>query len=141
MMKLDDFKRLLDVRGSDLERWPANQGDQARALLACSEPARQLHRESRWLDQALWAQPLGLDEQKSVQRLRAALRKRLVILPDPAKFALGHLFFQWAQVGLLIAIAALAIAVGWSVSDAGHLQGGREDLGSVLMRDNLEDAP
>jgi hypothetical protein len=140
-MKLKKFERLLDLRGPDLRRWSDRDREAAQALLASSESAWRVYQQALQLDRALLAQPLGLDEEESVRRLRASIRARVAKLPSPERFRFEWLSTRWAQVGVFAAIAAVAISIGWSVSDAGENPGGREDFASLLMRDSLEDAP
>lgn len=140
-MTLQEFEHLLDLRGSNLGRWDGRERDAAQALLQGSEIARRLYQESCRLDEAIRSQTLRLDEQAILRRARVALRSRVAELPEPMRFTLGLPRIRWAQLGALACIAALAIALGWSVSDPADSRPGHEDMVSLLLRDNLEDPP
>lgn len=68
-MRLTRFQTLLDARGADIERWPAEDRAAATALLADSEAACEALAEARALDRALSA---SADEPAS-WLLRAAI--------------------------------------------------------------------
>lgn len=52
-MTVDAFEQLLDAFGGDARRWPADQRDAARALLAAEPDARRLHAEACALDKVM----------------------------------------------------------------------------------------
>jgi len=75
-MTLSEFRRLLEIWGSDPQRWPTGDRERAIALLGDSPEARQLNDEARKLDRALDALPLPIDVQASARWLKGAVLAR-----------------------------------------------------------------
>jgi hypothetical protein len=139
-MTLSEFQRLLDTWGSNPLRWPEGQRERAAALLRESPAARELRAEAQRLDRALDAQPMPI-EQSSIRAVRAALRSKLDGLPAQLGFWGAPLSFAWARAGAFAAVAALAIVLGWVISEPGEMQGASDDVASLLMRDTAGIAP
>jgi hypothetical protein len=78
-MDADRFGDLLDLRGSDLRSWPAEEREAAARLLAASARARARLEEARLLDAAL-ATPPG-------PPASADLRARVLAAPGPVAAA------------------------------------------------------
>lgn len=100
-LELAEFERLLDVHGSELERWPELERRRAHALLERSEPARAALGTARRLTAVLDALP--------TPEPSAALRARLMTLPAresqrrsfwPALPAFGPLL-AWGTAAML----------------------------------------
>jgi len=103
MMTLERFRALAASYGADLRRWPQDEVDQARELLAGSEQARGLLEEEGVLDAAIERAeraPAG-GEAAALGRLRSALAARIA---EPRGWRIGWLGF--------VASGAVAIAAG-----------------------------
>jgi hypothetical protein len=140
-MTLSEFQRLLNTWGSDLRRWPEGQREQAAALLRDSATARELSAEEQQLDRALDAQPLPIEKEQSARALRRVLRSKLDRLPEQEGFWGATFSFGWVRAGALAAVAVLAIALGWVISEPGDVQGSPDDVASLLMRDTAGIGP
>jgi len=133
-MTNSEFRRLLEIWGSNPQRWPTGDRERAIALLVGSPEARKLIEEARQLDRALDGLPLRIDPEQSARRLRGVILARTARLPG--KLALGDwLRLHWARAGAFVAVAAVAILLGWVISEPGDSQSSPDDVASLLMRD------
>lgn len=134
-MTLSEFQRLLNIWGSNLQRWPEGERERAAALLRESAAARELSAEEQQLDRALDAQPLPLQEESSARAVRQMLRSKLDRFPKQVGFWGATFSIGWARAGAFAVVAVLAIALGWVISEPGDVQGSADDVASLLMRD------
>ena len=133
-MTLSEFRRLLEIWGSDPQRWPTGDRERAIALLGDSPEARQLNDEARKLDRALDALPLPIDVQASARWLKGAVLARAARLPEKTGLR-DWLGLYWARTGAFVAVAAVAILLGWVISEPGDPHSSSDDVASLLMRD------
>ena len=133
-MTLSEFRRLIEIWGSDPQRWPAGDGERAIALLGDSLEARRLKDEATGLDRALDALPLPIDLERSARRLKGAILARAAQLPERPG-PRDWLRLYWARAGAFVAVAAVAILLGWVISEPGDSLSGPDDVASLLMRD------
>ena len=140
-MTLSEFQRLLNTWGSDLQRWPEGERERAAALLRDSAAARELSAEEQQLDRALDAQPLAIEQEPSARALRRVLRSKLDRLPEQLGFLGATFSFGWVRAAAFAAVAVLAIALGWVISEPGDVQGSADDVASLLMPDTAGIGP
>lgn len=76
IMTIDEFRTLLDRRGGNPARWPADEEQAAKALLATSDEAQTLLRSAVTLDAVL--------DSVRAAPVSDALRERVLTLPLPA---------------------------------------------------------
>jgi hypothetical protein len=106
-MELARFRRLLDIRGADIQSWPAAERRAARDLLEASTDAVRAHDEAAQLDRLFRSARSAVSE-ASVQRVLGA-----VASPPRRKEAIEPRWERpWTSTALLAGMAALGAAVG-----------------------------
>jgi hypothetical protein len=112
MITFDRLKTLLDAYGADPGRWPDEQREAARQLLAGSAEARAYVQQAAVLDTLLDAAPLtvspGLDP--------AALAARIMRMPARVTAAATswRFSFGWPNFATLAAAAVFGLVIGWT---------------------------
>jgi len=125
MMKLDDFRHMLDVYGADLSHWPAMAQADAVRLIDADAVARRALDETRRID-ALVAQATRRDDSVAGDAASRALQS-LFAKPLPHQHGrrshwptlLLNFDFApaWPRLAALACCAALGFAVGLSGLD------------------------
>jgi len=126
MMTFTRFSRLVEAYGSDFQRWPEREREDARALLVVSPQAERLLKEARIVDAGIEGalateRPGPNEESASLARLRTGVAQRLKTAGEvpgrPNGFLLGlrnglggqtTIFPRWA----IASGAGAAIVVG-----------------------------
>jgi hypothetical protein len=131
-MTLKRFKQLLDAYGADLARWPVDERQAARMLLAADPRARQARAETAELDAFL---DRYAPEPVSAARVAAALRS----LPPAAndwRAALAELWWEMRalpRVPTMVAVILAGFLVGFSSLDLMRAPNGQADLSALLF--------
>ncbi|HVI28386.1 hypothetical protein [Hansschlegelia sp.] len=90
---LRDFERRLDALGGDLDRWPASAAAEARALMARSPAAREMHqaavRLAELLSAAAYAEVSNGLAFRIVGEVAARRSERFSWLASPGRFSLA----------------------------------------------------
>ena len=137
-MTLKRFKHLLDAYGADVARWPADERQAARALLAADARAKTAHEATAALDALL---DRCAPEPVSAARVAAALRT----LPPQAgdwRAALADLWWELRAVPRVPAIVAVILAgflVGFTSLDLTRAAGGHADVSALLFEPSPSD--
>jgi hypothetical protein len=106
-MDLARFRRLLDIRGADLQSWPAAERRAAQALLAASGDAVRARDEAAQLDRLFQSARSAVSE-ASVQRVLGAV----ATLPRREAAAEPRCERLWTSTALLAGMAVLGIVFG-----------------------------
>ncbi len=119
-MRSGRFRKLLDIHGADLGRWPAAERDSAQALLTISAEARSWQAEARSLDGLLdaWPAPAVSDRDPAV------VAAQIVDVPQRTEVPVHEagewrFAFGWTKLTGLAAAAVVGFVVGWSGVGAG----------------------
>jgi hypothetical protein len=106
-MEIARFRRLLDIRGADIQSWPAAERRAAQDLLAASTEAVRARDEAAQLDRLFRSARTAVSE-ASTQRVLGALAN-----PPPRKQAVEPRWARpWTSTVLLAGMAALGAVVG-----------------------------
>ncbi len=133
----------LDRRGSDLERWPDAERDQARSLMGTTPRAGELVARARSVDALLSSLP-AVDASASLRRRVAEIPLRrvhagpLVSLRSLWPFASVSRAFALAAV--LLSLGA-ALGLGVATSSAAADDVGWDDFGGLMLADALQTDP
>jgi hypothetical protein len=139
MITLDRLKVLLDAYGADPARWPDEQREAARELLARSDEARVYVRQAAVLDTLLDTAPLtapaGLDA--------AALAARIMRLPArvTAAATAWRFSFGWPNFATLAAAAAIGLVIGWTDIQMSQSYAADGDVLELLSPVNVAENP
>jgi hypothetical protein len=106
-MDLARFRRLLDIRGADLQSWPAAERQAAQALLAESGDAVRARDDAAQLDRLFQSARSAVSE-ASVQRVLGAV----ATLPRREAAAKPRCERLWTSTALFAGMAVLGIVVG-----------------------------
>ncbi|RXF75687.1 hypothetical protein EK403_00550 [Hansschlegelia zhihuaiae] len=126
---MEQFSERLDAWGPELSRWPADEAEQARALIARSPDARARHADARRLSE-LVAQAAQADAPNGfafrvVAEVQSRRADRLFwLMGSPERF-------RWASAGLCVVALALGVALG-AVSQPAQADSGDIDLGAMF---------
>ena len=136
MMRRGNFHRLLDVRGAELGRWPADDRRAAERLLAADAKARAARDEARRLEALLDRYVPPID-----QPAAARILNRLAVLPAqrrPAAWRRWSLPWDaftpaWPSLATFATLAALGILVGLGNVDASLRDTGEFDISNLVL--------
>jgi len=127
---MERFRDLIDIHGSDIDRWPVEDRETARHLLATEPAARAVKAEAEWLESMLARirEPVPADA-------AARILNSLASLPPQKRWrfaGLEGLFPMLPQLATLVAIACLGVLIGVSDIDA-VLDGSRTDVSTLAL--------
>jgi hypothetical protein len=129
-MPLARFRALLDAYGASPDRWPAEERDAARALLARSPQAQRWRDASAQLDALLDLAPAGAAAPALVERILAAVPehqtpasapvRRLASRPVSADVTRrgARRSRAWRYAGAALPLAAAAVLVLWLLTES-----------------------
>ncbi len=137
MMPIEEFRRLLDVYGSDVQRWPEEQRAAMEALLANSVDAQAQLREARALDDALDA--FSVPAVDLSQRVFEAIpvsrvEKLLAWLLPPAP----QLWWRPAMAAMMPVFLGVMIGFGDATGDATDWDAQEQALLSGISAEYME---
>lgn len=151
MMTLKRFRALARSYGAQLQRWPQEERDAARELLAGSEEARALLEQERALDGVIAAAAARQDvaclpggaQDRALTRLRSGVAARISTEAEPKgwprSFSVRMRHFGLAATGVLVILAGLLIGgmYGPSPSPTGALSALLQPAALDFLADEL----
>ncbi len=135
-MSMNEFERLLELHGPDLERWPAGQQAAARDFLLHEPAAAIVLKQSQHLHRLLDRIAPAPDE-AAERRILA----RLAPLPPQRRHWfrlpswLSDLDFQpaWPRVAALASVACLGLALGFADLTPFNADPGGTDISTLVL--------
>ena len=137
MMPIEEFRRLLDVHGGDLQRWPEAKRAEMEALIADSVDARAYLAEARVLDDALdgFEVPAVDLSQRVLDALpQSRVEKLLAWLLPPAP----QLWWRPAMAAMMPVFLGVMIGLGGTPGDATDWDAQEQALLSGISSEYLE---